>query len=1217
MPPLSFDFCRDSSSRKAQHMSASIARTGARVIKARNSPQMKDTACSAVKAMATMLQIPANTDNDYEQLVLNNGMKVTLVTIPGSEKAAAALSITAGAQDDSLAGLAHFTEHAVFLGSARYPEENSFKKALNKNGGTSNGSTSMDQTTFQFEVNKSAFAQLLDIWSQFFVKPLMRDHAVEREIQAVTAEDSKNRILDGRRLLQVIKDLMVPGEKYAKFSTGNVNTLAKGNATENAPELAAILKRFHQLHYKPANMALCLCGPQPIPELRSYAEAMFAVIENVHTVAPGAIDGTEHLRNYPPEAVPSLSLDASRDDAVSRADAYESKRLDCPGYPFRREALGTLLQLRPVKDVCDMTILFGMPPVRNLYLADPATLLSFVISYKGPGTLFAALQDLGWATSVGANTRTETADFSIFQIHVALTPAGYLHYESVLSLISSHVRYLFGGSGCGGVADAEYRRLWEEMRTMNALDFSFQEKCTPYALAPYLCRQMAVYPLEHVLSEGWLMHELDLPSFRKFAACLNLENAVTVLRNQNTQAWIGLDNDKCITPEHALAEYGVDLQTVFPGMQKEEKKEKGPNRVELNYGVPYHISRMAPHVLQRPYESLQQAALALPIPESEAALLGSKAKITSQFPGPNAYVCYDLQVEESMKGDSATRVLRSDPPIKVKTVAEAALVTTSVDGRGCVSASSDGENLEYQLIREQVWHSHDLAFRQPRSEIRVFVATHAGSDGHPVNSIISSVYHQLVARHLYPASVAGLSYSASVGIRGMHFSVSGYSPNLPQLLTKVMRDFADMGWWDANLDPLVVASCQDRQVRHLRSWAKERPDSQAADLLDYLMSESARYLPAEQIFLSESIDTELVRTRLAQLVSQTHCMWSYYHGDRSLSEADTAQLHAAVSQLFPLKAPAVKIEDLQAMQLIKGWGVTDQPNRARLLPAGKHVVLAMACPNPEEANSTLLVHFQTEAVSPRASAKHLFLRRLLHEPMFNNLRTKKQLGYIVSLGATEFGRRKGGQSMKGFTAKILSNRFDPVEMQDVLGEFLLSHRDEIDALSEDELSQRVEAIVSSLMDPPMTYREESSDFWSHILDQRPFDWNDRVIAELRVLTVDDIRACYYEWFLGEKYSGKVGPVEDKAGAGDTTCTRRSVAVMLFGKDHLEKLAGHAPYPPPCPSAVSLFPRPVLSNDTVRSSSEREVITLRSSDELAQYKQTLSYHHETADTTFGI
>ena len=163
------------------------------------------------------LETPGNTVNEYSQFRLQNGIEVTCVRVPGSEKSAAALSVRAGAQDDTLAGLAHFTEHAVFLGSKKYDGENEFKSHLSKNGGSSNGGTGMEVTTFQFEVRNNAFESTLDIWSNFFINPLFRDDAIGREVMAVTAEDSKNRILDGRRMLQVLEGYYGSSRKVDKI----------------------------------------------------------------------------------------------------------------------------------------------------------------------------------------------------------------------------------------------------------------------------------------------------------------------------------------------------------------------------------------------------------------------------------------------------------------------------------------------------------------------------------------------------------------------------------------------------------------------------------------------------------------------------------------------------------------------------------------------------------------------------------------------------------------------------------------------------------------------------------------------------------------------------------------------------------------------------------------------------------------------------------------
>jgi len=47
---------------------------------------------------------------------------------------------------------------------------------------------------------------------------------------------------------------------------------------------------------------------------------------------------------------------------------------------------------------------------------------------------------------------------------------------------------------------------------------------------------------------------------------------------------------------------------------------------------------------------------------------------------------------------------------------------------------------------------------------------------------------------------------------------------------------------------------------------------------------------------------------------------------------------------------------------------------------------------------------QVDAASPLTSALLLFMRRALGEPAFTELRTKKQLGYVVSLSIGGYGR---------------------------------------------------------------------------------------------------------------------------------------------------------------------------------------------------------------------
>ena len=58
---------------------------------------------------------------DYKAFILDNGLKVLLVSDPETDKSAAALDVNVGFMCDprEVQGLAHFLEHMLFLGTKK------------------------------------------------------------------------------------------------------------------------------------------------------------------------------------------------------------------------------------------------------------------------------------------------------------------------------------------------------------------------------------------------------------------------------------------------------------------------------------------------------------------------------------------------------------------------------------------------------------------------------------------------------------------------------------------------------------------------------------------------------------------------------------------------------------------------------------------------------------------------------------------------------------------------------------------------------------------------------------------------------------------------------------------------------------------------------------------------------------------------------------------
>ena len=115
----------------------------------------------------------------------------------------------------------------VFMGSEKFPNENSFAKFIQDNGGSYNAWTGSEHTIFFFEVQRHSFSMALDMFSQFFIEPLMVKNAMDREREAVDSEFQGYMPSDGWRLSQLFVSIAKTNHPVAKFNVGNKQSLSK------------------------------------------------------------------------------------------------------------------------------------------------------------------------------------------------------------------------------------------------------------------------------------------------------------------------------------------------------------------------------------------------------------------------------------------------------------------------------------------------------------------------------------------------------------------------------------------------------------------------------------------------------------------------------------------------------------------------------------------------------------------------------------------------------------------------------------------------------------------------------------------------------------------------------------------------------------------------------------------------------------------------------
>lgn len=217
--------------------------------------------------------MPAPTHLHPHTETLANGLRITLRHAPGLKRCAAVLRVAAGSHDAPLAwpGLAHFLEHLLFLGTARFPAHDGLMAYVQQQGGQLNASTRERHTEFFFELAPHAFAAGLERLSDMLAHPRLDLDDQQREREVLEAEFIAWSQDAAAQQQQALFQGVAADHPLRGFHAGNRASLAV-----TQPEFQQALRTFHQRFYQSGQMSLSLVGPLPVDELRHLAQG-FAV----------------------------------------------------------------------------------------------------------------------------------------------------------------------------------------------------------------------------------------------------------------------------------------------------------------------------------------------------------------------------------------------------------------------------------------------------------------------------------------------------------------------------------------------------------------------------------------------------------------------------------------------------------------------------------------------------------------------------------------------------------------------------------------------------------------------------------------------------------------------------------------------------------------------------------------------------------------------------
>lgn len=363
-----------------------------------------------------------------------------------------------------------------------------------------------------------------------------------------------------------------------------------------------------------------------------------------------------------------------------------------------------------------------------------------------------------------------------------------------------------------------------------------------------------------------------------------------------------------------------------------------------------------------------------------------------------------------------------------------------------------------ELVRG--WFKKDDTFWVPKANLFVSCRNPLPS-ATAENALKARIYTDMVRDTLeeysYDAELAGLDYNVSSFSGGLDIQLAGYNDKLPVLLEKVLITMRDL-----IIKPARFEVVKERLLRGMQNWDFQQPYNQVGDYTRWLNSEKG-YINEQQLAELPRLTAEDIQSYFPQLIRQMH-IETLVHGN--MYKEDALRLTNLVeSTLKPRPLPQVQ------------WPV----RRSLIFPPGASYVYNKTLKDPKNVNHCIEYLLYVGERSDRVlRSKVLLLDQMTHEPAFDQLRTKEQLGYVVFSGsrstATTIGYRFIIQSER--TPEYLDSRIDA---------FLTGYFTTMENMSEADFEGHKRSLIAKRLEKMKNLDQESSRHWQHI-DSEYFDF---------------------------------------------------------------------------------------------------------------------------------
>lgn len=357
-----------------------------------------------------------------------------------------------------------------------------------------------------------------------------------------------------------------------------------------------------------------------------------------------------------------------------------------------------------------------------------------------------------------------------------------------------------------------------------------------------------------------------------------------------------------------------------------------------------------------------------------------------------------------------------------------------------------------------IWYARDTRFDTPKANVYLSLrtpATRASARSDVLSELLIDTIQTNLNAWAYPAQLAGLDYSIYPHLRGITIRVGGYSDKLHVLMMRILNQVAD-----PNLSEQRFNIDREQMIDRLLNKAKNRPVQQTSEFVQTALIEGI-WSTADELVAARNVTFDELES----------------FAEAFLSQVDPVMLtHGNMTQ-----ASALNFARLVNASVLRQSERTEVPrSRVRAMPQNE--TLASIAVDHPDTGYTLYAQGDNTSFAERATYR--LLAQVVASPFYEEIRTTRQLGYIVYAMPFEILETPA----LGFVVQSPSAGTEEIDA--AVKEFSQTFMNTLSDMSPAELTREKQAVISKIMEKDRQLGEISGRYWQEI-DRGVTDFNSR------------------------------------------------------------------------------------------------------------------------------